>query len=70
MLKSNIAELKKGQKIVFTKKPLGSWARVGETYIVEDIGTNFVYFRSASTGGGTYDPFDAIRYATWIEVVL
>ena len=46
--------IKVGDKLTFTKKPIGSYISNGETMIVESRYGSTVHLRNPITGGATY----------------
>lgn len=55
-MKRKLAELKKGQTVVFGVIPSGSYLSTGEQYLVEHVDKRHVYFRSIARKCGTFDP--------------
>lgn len=49
------ASISKGQRVIFTDVPQGSYLRIGEVYIVESITQGQYYFRNESRGSGTFE---------------
>jgi len=57
-----------GDVIIFRKPPVGSWISIGEEYIVERGGKDYLYFRNIKTGGGTFDGFWNIKQSEFTIV--
>lgn len=60
---SKFNQLTVGSKVVFTKKPAGSWLTENQPYIVEAIQGKTAYFRNPATGSGTFDQARLIERA-------
>ena len=56
MTKQATHSFKKGQTIIFTKIPNGSYLSTDTAYLIEKVGKREVWFRNIVTGGATYDP--------------
>ncbi len=55
--------MNEGDKVIFTKVPLGSYCKPSEVYLIEEKTERTVYFRSLKNGGGTFDTVKDIEFA-------
>jgi hypothetical protein len=60
-----IANLKEGQKVTFSKVPSWSYLKAGETYVIESMGEGDIHFRNPETKGAS---FEKIRDLSFFEI--